>query len=263
MDKLEEIMASKRAQYAERLRPLSRQELRRFGTMHRSGPTFRDALDQRRLTVIAEVKRRSPSAGAIAERMDSVEQARKYLNAGVDAMSVLTDEQYFGGTIGDLWEVSDFVHQHARPTPLLRKDFFFHPVQVLEAAEAGARCILVIVRALSDEEVRALVDAAAVAGLDALFEIHSEAELERALRFNPRIIGVNNRNLATFETDLAISETLIPRIPESIVAVSESGIFTAADAHRARQAGAYAILVGQALMQEEDPEELVNAFHNV
>ncbi len=256
-------MAHKREAYADRIRPLSRQELRRFGAMRRPGPGFHEALDQERLTVIAEVKRRSPSAGAIAEDMDTTEQVRKYLNAGVDAMSVLTDEKYFGGRMDDLWDAADFLQQHRRPVPLLRKDFFFHPVQVLEAAEAGARCILVIVRALSDDEIRQLADSAALGGLDVLYEVHTEAELERALRFEPRIIGVNNRDLARFETDLAVSEQIIPQIPEDIVAVSESGIFTPQDAHRARQAGAYAILVGQALMQEEDPEELVKAFQSL
>ncbi|MGF1449010.1 MAG: indole-3-glycerol-phosphate synthase [Opitutales bacterium] len=260
MDKLQEIMAHKRQAYADRLRPLSRQELRRFGSMRRVGPSFHEALNQERLTVIAEVKRRSPSAGDIAADMDTTEQVRKYLNAGVDAMSVLTDEKYFGGKMDDLWDAADFLHQHGRPVPLLRKDFFFHPLQVLEAAEAGARCILIIVRALSDDEIRALADSAALGGLDVLYEVHTEAELERALRFDPRIVGVNNRDLTRFETDLAISERILPQIPEEIVAVSESGIFNPRDAHRARQAGAYAILVGQALMEEEDPEELVKAF---
>ncbi|MGF1483126.1 MAG: indole-3-glycerol-phosphate synthase [Opitutales bacterium] len=263
MDKLEEIMAWKRQSYAEQLRPLSREELRRFGSMRQTGPSFFEALNQDHLAVIAEVKRRSPSAGEIAAGMDAVEQVRKYLNAGVDALSVLTDEKYFGGKMDDLWDAADFLQQHGRPVPLLRKDFFFHPVQVLEAAEAGARCILIIVRALSDEEIAQLKDAAELACLDALYEIHTEGELERALRFEPRIVGVNNRDLTRFETDLAISEALIPQIPENIVAVSESGIFSPQDAHRTRQAGARAILVGQALMQEEDPEELVKAFQSL
>jgi indole-3-glycerol phosphate synthase len=136
-----------------------------------------------------------------------------------------------------------------------------HPVQVVEAAEAGARCILIIVRALSDDEIRALDYAARLAGLDALYEIHEAAELERALRFEPAIIGVNNRDLKRFKTDLAVSESLIPQIPDGIVRVSESGIFTPEDAERAHDCGADAILVGEALMNAEDCDDLMQAFH--
>ena len=138
-----------------------------------------------------------------------------------------------------------------------------HPIQVAEAAEAGARCILIIVRALEDDEIKALRDAAGIAGLDVLYEIHEERELEKVLKFDPKIVGVNNRDLKRFHTDLAVSERLIPQIPDGIVRVSESGIFYLEDAKRARACGADAILVGEALMRAEDPETLVQAFHNV
>ena len=131
-----------------------------------------------------------------------------------------------------------------------------------DAAEAGARCILIIVRALEDDAIKALHEAAGIAGLDALYEIHEERELEKALRFNPKIIGVNNRDLKRFQTDLSVSEKLIPQIPDGIVKVSESGIFTPEDASRARECRADAILVGEALMRAEDPEELVEDFHH-
>ncbi|MGC6424088.1 MAG: indole-3-glycerol phosphate synthase TrpC, partial [Lentimonas sp.] len=121
--------------------------------------------------------------------------------------------------------------------------------------------ILIIVRALEDDDIKALYDAANLAGLDSLFEIHEESELEKALKFNPKIIGVNNRDLKRFETDLAVSELLIPQIPDDIIKVSESGIFDIEDAERASACGADAILVGEALMRAEDPEELVEAFH--
>jgi indole-3-glycerol phosphate synthase len=137
-----------------------------------------------------------------------------------------------------------------------------HPVQVVEAAEAGAKCILIIVRALNDDEIQALDHAARIAGMDALYEIHEASELERALRFDPQIIGVNNRDLKRFKTDLAVSEALIPQIPENIIRVSESGIFTPEDAERASDCGADAILVGEALMRSEDTESLMQAFHN-
>jgi indole-3-glycerol phosphate synthase len=132
-----------------------------------------------------------------------------------------------------------------------------HPIQVLEAREAGASAILVIVRALDDNEIRVLHGAAHAAGMEALFEVHSEAEIERAHSHGARIIGVNNRDLAVFTTDLALSERLIPKFPAGAIAVSESGINTAADAARARRAGARAVLVGEALMRSADPAALI------
>ena len=141
--------------------------------------------------------------------------------------------------------------------PCLRKDFMVHPVQVREARESGASAILIIVRALNDEEIKVLFDAAKLSGLDALFEIHNEAELDRAVAHGAKIIGVNNRDLAIFKTDLGLSERLIPRFPKDVIAISESGISNAADAARARDAGAHAVLVGEALMRAADPAQCV------
>jgi indole-3-glycerol phosphate synthase len=132
-----------------------------------------------------------------------------------------------------------------------------HPLQVIEAAEAGARAILIIVRALDDDEIARLHEAATLAALDTLFEIHDEPELARALHHGAKLIGVNNRNLATFKTDLAFSEKIIPQIPKSVLAISESGISTPADAARVRAAGARALLVGEALMRADDPDKLL------
>ena len=264
MDKLAEIMAAKRRQLEHRIRPVRDSELERMAGIRQQGGRFRDALARpEHLSVIAEIKRKSPSAGDIAPAdLDAVEQARKYLNAEADCFSILTDEDYFGGSLQDLWDIIEFLETHQRTTPCLRKDFMVHPIQVLEAAEAGARCILIIVRALEDDAIKALHEAAGIAGLDALYEIHEERELEKALKFDPQIIGVNNRDLKRFQTDLAVSEKLIPQIPDGIVTVSESGIFTTEDASRARECGADAILVGEALMRAEDPEQLVDDFHH-
>lgn len=264
MDKLTEIMAHKRQEIDSRIRPVRDSELERLAMAGQHRPSFADALRRDSgLAVIAEIKRRSPSAGAIAELPEATEQARKYVNAEVDAMSILTDEKYFGGTLRDLWEVTDFLQQHRRPVPCLRKDFMLHPVQVVEAAEAGASAILIIVRALDDDSIARLYDSASAAGLDSLFEVHTLRELERALRFEPQIVGVNNRDLGRFRIDLAISEEIIPQIPDGITAISESGIFTAEDAARARACGAHAILCGEALMRAEDSEALVRDFHSV
>lgn len=264
MDKLAEIMAAKRHALRDQMRPVRETELERLGQMQRQGGSFLEALARKdRLSVIAEIKRKSPSAGEIAPAtLDAVEQAREYVNAEADCLSILTDTDYFGGSLQDLWDVVEFLECHQRKTPCLRKDFMVHPIQVAEAAEAGARCILIIVRALEDDTIKALRDAAGIAGLDALYEIHEAAELERALRFDPKIVGVNNRDLKRFKTDLAVSENLIPQIPDDIIKVSESGIFEPEDAARASACGADAILVGEALMKSEDTETLMEAFHN-
>jgi indole-3-glycerol phosphate synthase len=264
-DKLTEIMAWKRREVASRVRAVSDAELARAATASPRPPSFAGALRRAdgRLGVISEIKRRSPSAGEIKAGASAVEQAKRYQAAGADALSVLTDEKYFGGTLDDLRDVT--AHFLALPPtrPCLRKDFMVHPIQVLEAREAGASAILIIVRALNDEEIKTLATTAAVAGLDALFEIHNESELDRAVAHGAKIIGVNNRDLAIFKTDLALSERLIPKFPRDVIAVSESGISNAADAQRARAAGAHAVLVGEALMKAPDPAALVTAFRHV
>lgn len=264
MDKLSEIMAWKRRELAPRLRPVRDAELASFASKTRNGPRFADALKRDRgLSVISEIKRRSPSAGAIAENISATEQARKYYNAGADAMSILTDEKYFGGTIRDLWDVNDLLAPRADARPTLRKDFFIHPLQILEAAEAGASAMLIIVRALDDGEIQTLFNAAKLAGLDALFEVHSMAELERAVNHGAKLIGVNNRDLSRFVTDLRFSEELIPEMPEDCIAISESGIWTPEDAARVHAAGADAILVGEALMKMDEPELFIDAVHGL
>ena len=264
MDKLEQIMAWKRRQLADRIRPVSERELSRLGSQERAGPGLRESLERPDgLAVIAEIKRRSPSAGEIAPQVNAAEQARIYYNAGADALSILTDEKFFAGNIRDLWEAADLLKGREDAPPILRKDFFIHPIQVVEAAEAGARAILIIVKALSDDEIDILFEAAGLAGLECLFEVHNESELERAIRAGAQIIGVNNRDLTTFETDLARSELLIPLIPREILPISESGISTTEDAARARDAGARAVLVGEALMTTSEPEKLIKAFHSV
>jgi indole-3-glycerol phosphate synthase len=263
MDKLQEIMAWKRREVEPRIRRVSDRELERLATLKRNGLSFAEALARpERLSVIAEIKRRSPSAGVIRELPDASEQARLYYNAGADAISVLTDEKYFGGNIRDLWAVNDLLGGRSDAPPTIRKDFFFHPIQVVEAAEAGAGAILIIVRALNDDEMATLYDVATSIGLDALFEIHNEEELERALEADAAIIGVNNRDLGRFVTDLEYSERLIPMIPDSIIRVSESGIHNGEDAARVRAVGADAVLVGEALMRHKDPEQLMEELRS-
>lgn len=261
MDKLQEIMAWKRQEVAKRVRPVRDSELASFCSSEHPHRFEKALRREQGLAIISEIKRRSPSAGAIAEERDSSDQARLYYNAGADAISVLTDEKYFGGSIQDLWNVNDLLANRTDTPPTLRKDFFVDRLQVLEAAEAGAGCILIIVRALENEEMSELYEAANIAGLDSIFEVHEEAEVDRALNCGARIIGVNNRDLTRFVTDLAISEAIIPELPESCIAISESGIHSTEDAERAFACGADAVLVGEALMKMKDPEPFIRAIH--
>ena len=263
-DKLTEIMAWKRQEIASLLREVSLPELAAFNAMAPKPPSFAAALrrDDGKLAVIAEIKRRAPSAGAIAAGIAAPDQAVNYRAAGASALSILTDEKFFGGTLADLSSVTSFFREHRPAVPCLRKDFMVHPIQVLQAREAGASAILIIVRALTDEEIAKLFEAAKFAGLDTLFEIHTEAELERAVKHGAKIIGVNNRDLAIFKCDLGLSERLIPLFPKHVIAVSESGIFTGADAARVQAAGAHAILCGEALMKAPDTAALISEFRN-
>jgi indole-3-glycerol phosphate synthase len=261
-DKLAEIMEWKRREIAALIRDVPERELARLDASLPRPASFAAALRRAdgRTAVIAEIKRRSPSAGEIAANASAVEQAAAYQAAGADALSILTDQKYFGGSLDDLRGVAARLGASGPALPCLRKDFMVHPIQVLEARQAGASAILIIVRALSDREIENLHAAAKAAGLDALFEVHAEGEIDRAVAHGAKVIGVNNRDLAVFRTDLALSERLIARFPAGTVAVSESGISTAEDAARARRAGAHAVLVGEALMRSSEPAKLVAAF---
>ena len=194
--------------------------------------------------MIAEVKKASPSAGVIAGVFDPVEIAKNYARAGCEAISVLTDEQFFQGQLEYLAQIRSAVG-----VPLLRKDFILDEVQIAEAAAAGADAILLIVAALEQEQLVALLEAAALYQLDALVEVHTLDELDRALETEAKIIGINNRNLATFEVDLAVTELLSEQVPNDIVLVSESGIKTAEDIARVKACGVNAVLIGEALMR--------------
>lgn len=259
VDRLTEIMDAKRREISGRVREVTDAELAAHAG--RKGAGFRASLAvPGRLTVIAEVKRASPSVGTIRGDVDAVAQARLYAEAGAECLSVLTESAYFKGALSDLVSVVQDQSSRPRPLPCIRKDFMVHPWQVLEAAEAGARCILIIVRGLTDDEIRPIHRAARLAGLDALFEVHDEHELERALRHDPDMVGVNNRNLSTFEIDLGFAERVIPKMPRKVLKVAESGIRTAEDAARMRAAGADALLVGESLMRSGDPAALIRAF---
>jgi indole-3-glycerol phosphate synthase len=200
------------------------------------------------VTCIAEHKRRSPSAGWIREGSDVAAVARAYAHAGAAALSILTDEPFFGGDLADLRRARGAVE-----VPLLRKDFMVDRYQIAEARAAGADAILIIVAALDDAEIATLLRAARELGVEALVEVHDQRELERALALGAEIIGINNRDLKTFTIDTELAVRLRPLIPAPCVVVAESGIRDAADVARLRAAGVDAMLVGEALMRASDP----------
>lgn len=244
---LDTIVAAKRAEVVT-LRP-SASSLRRAAEAVPPARGLGKALRQNStVAVISEVKRRSPSAGWIREGADVATIARGYEAAGAAAISVLTDAEWFGGSLDDLRAV-----RAAVAVPVLRKDFVVDPVQVWEARAAGADAVLLIVRILDDRALRTLLDVAREAGLDALVEVHDERELARALAAGATIVGVNNRDLAVFRTDLAVTERLAPGVPSGVVLVAESGIATAAEVDRLGAVGVDAVLVGESLMREPDP----------
>ena len=244
MNRLEEILGTKREEI-ERLRP-RRDELHRSALLRNDVRGFASALQRNegKLALIAEVKKASPSAGVIVEAFDAVAIAKNYARAGVEAISVLTDERFFQGHLDYLRLIREAVAQ-----PLLRKDFILDPLQIMEAAVSGADAILLIVAALSQEQLMSLLEAASLYQLDALVEVHTLAELDRALNTSARLIGINNRNLATFEIDLGVTERLSEQVPQDIVLVSESGIRTAEDLARIKACGVDAVLIGEALMR--------------
>jgi indole-3-glycerol phosphate synthase len=197
--------------------------------------------------LLAEVKRRSPSAGEIRPGADPVDVARAYEAGGAAAVSVLTDREFFGGDLEFLRRV-----RAAVGLPAIRKDFLIDPVQVWEARAAGADAVLLIVRILDDALLAELLGLAEETGMDALVEVHDAAELERALAAGARLVGVNNRDLGSFHTDLELSVRLAPAVPAEVTLVAESGIRTAADVDRLGAAGVDAILVGESLMRQDD-----------
>lgn len=210
------------------------------------------------LGLIAEIKKASPTAGVIAADFDPVRIARAYEDAGAHALSVLTDKQFFQGDLAFLNRIRAEVS-----LPLLRKDFIIHEVQIAEACVAGADAILLIVAALEQDRLEALFLEAELLQLDVLVEVHNGEELERALEVGATLLGINNRNLTTFEVDLATTETLSEEVPESILLVSESGLKTRADTQRAFSAGCNAILVGESLMRAGDIAAQVAELLNV
>jgi indole-3-glycerol phosphate synthase len=212
---------------------------------HRS---FAEALSQTdRTNIIAEIKRQSPSKGIIRPDFNHLEIARQYAQAGAAAMSVLTEEDFFGGSLNYLGEIHKQVD-----VPLLRKDFIINEYQIFEAALAGASAILLITAILNDELLAVFMQRAGELNLDSLVEVHTEEEMRRAAGIGAKIIGINNRDLTTFKVDLQTSLQLAPMAPSRAILVSESGITTSEDIDRLKAAGYQAFLIGEHFMRQPD-----------
>jgi indole-3-glycerol phosphate synthase len=247
MNRLKPILEQKEREVARllprvdhlRLAALERNDFRSLTAAIDRGP---DALG-----LIAEVKKASPSAGVIQRDFDPLAIAARYESGGAHAISVLTDEQFFQGHLSYLSRI-----RQAVSLPCLRKDFMIHEAQIFEAAVAGADAILLIVAALDDSALGHLCEVAARCQLEVLVEVHDLAELDRALALEPALIGINNRNLTTFEVDLETTDRLSEQVPEDVILVSESGLYTRQDAQRVFDDGCQAILVGESLMRTDD-----------
>ncbi|HEY7563366.1 MAG TPA: indole-3-glycerol phosphate synthase TrpC [Acidimicrobiia bacterium] len=220
-------------------------------------PSFERAITSSGLAVIAEIKRRSPSKGDLAPDLDPAAIAVTYANAGAAALSVLTEPNFFNGRPEDLVAASE-----ATGLPTLRKDFVLEAVQIWEARAMGAAAVLLVVSVLTPAELASLLSDAAKAGVDALVEVHDAEEARLATDLGARIIGVNNRDLASFEVDLKVAEELAPLVAGAAATVAESGVSSGDQARRMRQAGYDAVLVGEALVTSADPGALIRELRS-
>ncbi len=254
-DVLARIVAHERRRVEAARARLPVSELRRAPGWNVARHSLAAALHARRPAIIAECKRRSPSRGVLREPYDPVSIAAGYAAAGAAAISVLTNEEFFGGTLADLVAVRAAVE-----LPVLRKDFVCDPYQLEEARAAGADAVLLIAAVLGREGLGRLAEEAAALGLEALIEVHDEAELEMAAACDSPLLGINNRDLRTFTTDLATSERLARLAPPGKVVIAESGLRDAADLERLARAGIGAFLVGEGFMVAPEPGEALRTM---
>ncbi len=249
MGSFEQLLMAARAGVDARRREVSQADLKSQLSDGNAERPFREALARPGLSLIAEFKRRSPSAGEISGSAVVAEKVGAYARGGAAALSILTDEAHFGGSLDDLRAA-----RASSGLPILRKDFIVDPYQLYEAAANGADAVLLIARALEEVTLRSLFEEAGALGLDCLVEVHDANELERALGLGAEVIGINNRDLDSGRVDLATTYELIPDLPTGRTIVAESGISTRAQLAELERAGIDAVLIGGALMQAADPE---------
>jgi indole-3-glycerol phosphate synthase len=248
-DILADICATKREHIAHQKKERSEAALLRAAESVDAPRGFMRALQAKKeFALIAEIKKASPSRGIIREDFEPRALAEAYENGGAACLSVLTDAPYFQGDDAYIAQVKSVC-----ALPVLRKDFMLEPYQIIESRALGADCVLLIMAALGNSQVEELFAAAQAMGLDALIEVHNEAELDRALeRLNPPMIGVNNRDLKTLEISLEVSKRLAPRMPADVLKVAESGIYANSELQELRKSGFNTFLVGESLMREKD-----------
>jgi indole-3-glycerol phosphate synthase len=252
---LEKILAHKRQELNSRKRQVSEQALKERIQQTHAPLSLAQALSTDRLAVIAEIKKASPSAGVIRENFDPVQIAKAYIQAGANALSVLTDEQFFQGSLLFIEQI-----RPVAPIPIVRKDFIIDPYQILEARAFGAGALLLIVAALDKGLLSTLLEQTYASGLEALVEVHTADEMEIAVGIGAKIIGINNRSLETFKIDLATTEQLAQLAPFGTILVAESGLHTQDDLQRMIRAGVDAVLVGTHFMKHPDPGVALQEF---
>lgn len=253
MTKLEELVAYKRLELAQEKRARPVAQLEKALKTRPPLRSFRQAIHRPgRLSLIAEVKRASPSAGTIRPVADAKEIAQRYAEAGAQAVSVLTDAKFFSGSLSDLESVREAVS-----LPVLRKDFVLEEYSLLESAASGADAILFIVKILTPPVLKRLLSLAHDLKLDPLMEVHTEAEVEESLDLGAEIVGINNRDLATFQVDLKTTERLIRLVPQDRTVVSESGIRSREEVEWVQSLGVHAVLIGEELMASDDVEKRI------
>ncbi len=244
---LDEIVEHKRREVAQAASDLPFAEMRRRGEAPRPRRSLWHALDVDAVVVIAEIKRASPTAGVFAEDLDPAAQAAKYADSGAAAVSVLTDQAYFRGSLSDLGQA-----RRACELPVIRKEFIVDAYQIYESAAANADAVLLIVGLTPEQDLGEDLALVHELGMEALVEAHVEEEVEQALVAGARIVGINNRDLRSFKTDLAVTERLCAMIPDDITIVSESGVRTPADVRRLAASGVSAVLVGESIVTAPD-----------
>jgi indole-3-glycerol phosphate synthase len=249
---LERILKSKKSELELRQRGKPFPEL--IWAIERQSPPldFASALKGDKLRLIAEVKKASPSRGMLSPNLDHIKLANTYAQNGAAAISVLTEERHFMGNILNLADIKDKLSEKGLKIPLLRKDFIFEPYQVYESCAYGADAILLIVAILDDDKLKEFLELSHELGMKCLVETHNEEELRRACEVGAQVIGINNRDLSTFEVDLDTTRRLMPLIPQGHIVVSESGIKNRNDILRLREWGVDAVLIGETLVKAED-----------
>lgn len=261
---LDDIMRYHREQLPKKMRQVPLSDVRALATVAPPPQDLLSALFAPGVSLIAECKKASPSKGLMVRGYDAVKLAEQYLLAGASAISVLTDARHFQGSVEDLRDVKEFVSSARSGSkgriPVIRKDFIFHPYQVYEARAAGADAILLIVAVLGDSDLKRLLTLARQLGMEALVEVHSANEVKRILPLRPRVVGVNNRNLQTFDVDLENSARMRGMIPDGVAVVAESGIRNAEDVRRMAEIGVDAVLVGESLVTSKEPYEAAKAL---